>query len=203
MREAGLCRARAVGCRVVHPVGAAGGAADFSSGVRVWEGPDGGREVGGGAVGPAACLCCSVHGRGCACGARAPPARSRTSRCAPSQLQYGDSKDNPLKYWLYKEEEGRRHRKHREPDRGKKHQEKSSTREKREQHSKEKGSSLPEREGDAGHKEKRHEEGLRFSDERLHGRVDRRERSSKEERRRRDPKVRVWCSWPRGCPLSP
>ncbi|XP_045693812.1 cytoplasmic dynein 2 intermediate chain 1 isoform X2 [Phyllostomus hastatus] len=112
----------------------------------------------------------------------------RERRYRERKLQYGDSKDNPLKYWLYKEEEGRRHRKHREPDRGKKHQEKSSTREKRERHSKEKGSSLSEREGDAGHKEKRHEEGLHFSDERHHSRGDRRERSSKEERRKREPK---------------
>ncbi|KAF6073034.1 hypothetical protein HJG60_020293 [Phyllostomus discolor] len=112
----------------------------------------------------------------------------RERRYRERKLQYGDSKDNPLKYWLYKEEEGRRHRKHREPDRGKKHQEKSSTRERRERHSKEKGSSLSEREGDAGHKERRREEGGHFSDERHHSRADRRERSSKEERRKREPK---------------
>ncbi|XP_045054675.2 cytoplasmic dynein 2 intermediate chain 1 isoform X3 [Desmodus rotundus] len=114
--------------------------------------------------------------------------KERERRYRERKLQYGDSKDNPLKYWLYKEEEGRRHRKHREPDRGKKHQEKSSTREKRERHSKEKGSSLSEREGDAGHKEKHHEEGLHFRDERHRSRVDRGERLSKEERRKREPK---------------
>ncbi|KAM5302622.1 cytoplasmic dynein 2 intermediate chain 1 isoform 2-T2 [Glossophaga mutica] len=113
----------------------------------------------------------------------------RERRYRERKLQYGDSKDNPLKYWLYKEEEGRRHRRHREPDRGKKHhREKSSTRERRERHSKDKGSALSERDGDAGHKEKRHEEGLHVGDERHHGRVDRRERPSKEERRKREPK---------------
>ncbi|XP_036987801.2 cytoplasmic dynein 2 intermediate chain 1 isoform X2 [Artibeus jamaicensis] len=112
----------------------------------------------------------------------------RERRYRERKLQYGDSKDNPLKYWLYKEEEGRGHRRHREPDRGRRHHEKSSTREKRERHSKEKSSSLSKREEDTGHKEKRREEGLHFSDERHHGRVDRRERSSKEERRKREPK---------------
>ncbi|KAI5217749.1 Cytoplasmic Dynein 2 Intermediate Chain 1 [Manis pentadactyla] len=54
------------------------------------------------------------------------------------KLQYGDSKDSPLKYWLYKEEGERRHRKQKEPDGEKKHQEKSSTRKRREKHPKEK-----------------------------------------------------------------
>ncbi|XP_036905420.1 cytoplasmic dynein 2 intermediate chain 1 [Sturnira hondurensis] len=110
----------------------------------------------------------------------------RERRYRERKLQYGDSKDNPLKYWLYKEEEGGRHRKHRESDRGKRRHEKSSTGEKRERHS------LSEREGNAEHKEKRQEEGLHFGNERQHerqhGRVDRRERSSKEERRKREPK---------------
>ena len=142
-------------------------------------------------------LCRSVQGR------RVRTLHAHAPPLCPSQLQYGDSKDNPLKYWLYKEEEGRRHRKHREPDRGKKHQEKSSTREKRERHSKEKGSSLSEREGDAGHKEKHHEEGLHFRDERHRSRVDRGERLSKEERRKREPKVGVCAPHPKAAPSRP
>uniref|UniRef100_A0A8C2P578 Cytoplasmic dynein 2 intermediate chain 1 n=1 Tax=Capra hircus TaxID=9925 RepID=A0A8C2P578_CAPHI len=69
----------------------------------------------------------------------------RERRYRERKLQYGDSKDNPLKYWLYKEEGERRHRKQKEPDREKKHREKSSTREK---NSKEKGSSFSDKEGE-------------------------------------------------------
>ncbi|XP_030682216.1 WD repeat-containing protein 60 isoform X3 [Nomascus leucogenys] len=112
----------------------------------------------------------------------------RERRYRERKLQYRDSKDNPLKYWLYKEEGERRHRKPREPDRDKKHREKSSTREKREKYSKEKSNSFSDKEGEERHKEKRHKEGLRFDDERHRSNVDRKERSAKDEHRKRESK---------------
>ncbi|XP_066241863.1 cytoplasmic dynein 2 intermediate chain 1 isoform X3 [Saccopteryx leptura] len=112
----------------------------------------------------------------------------RERRYRERKLQYGDSQDNPLEYWLYKEDSERRHRKHKEPDQGKKHQEKSSIREKREKYSKEKSSALFGKEGEERHKEKRHREGFRVNDERHRGSMDRKERSLKEEHREREPK---------------
>ncbi|XP_011796993.1 PREDICTED: WD repeat-containing protein 60 [Colobus angolensis palliatus] len=112
----------------------------------------------------------------------------RERRYRERKLQYGDSKDNPLKYWLYKEEGDRRHRKPREPDRDKKHREKSSTREKREKYSKEKSNSFSEKGGEERHKEKRHKEGLHFDDERHRSSVDRKERSAKDEHKKRESK---------------
>lgn len=113
----------------------------------------------------------------------------RERRYRERKLQYGDSKDNPLKYWLYKEEGDRRHRKPRDPDRDKKHREKSSTREKREKYSKEKSNSFSEKEGEERHKEKRHKEVLHFDDERHRTSVDRKERSAKDEHKKRESKV--------------
>ncbi|XP_036720042.1 cytoplasmic dynein 2 intermediate chain 1 isoform X2 [Balaenoptera musculus] len=107
----------------------------------------------------------------------------RERRYRERKLQYGDSKDNPLKYWLYKEEGERRHRKQKEPDREKKHREKSSTREKREKYSKEKSSSFSDKEGEERHKEKRHKEGFRVDEAKQRGSVD-----EKEEHRRREAK---------------
>uniref|UniRef100_G3TF59 Cytoplasmic dynein 2 intermediate chain 1 n=1 Tax=Loxodonta africana TaxID=9785 RepID=G3TF59_LOXAF len=104
------------------------------------------------------------------------------------KLQYGDSKDNPLKYWLYKEEGERRHRKQKEQDREKKHREKSSTREKREKIPKEKSNSFSDKEGEKRHKEKRHKEGVHFDEERHRSSLDKKERSSKEEHKKRDSK---------------
>ncbi|XP_016052419.1 PREDICTED: WD repeat-containing protein 60 [Miniopterus natalensis] len=112
----------------------------------------------------------------------------RERRYRERKLQYGDSKDNPLNYWLYKEDGERRHRRHKDPDRGKKHQEKSSTREKREKYSKEKSILLSKNEGEKRHKEKRHKEGFHLDDERHQSSMDRKERSSKEEHRKREPK---------------
>ncbi|XP_013365125.1 PREDICTED: WD repeat-containing protein 60 [Chinchilla lanigera] len=103
----------------------------------------------------------------------------RERRYRERKLQYGDSKDNPLKYWLYKEEGERRHRK--------KHGEKSSTREKREKYSKEKSSSFSDKEGEERRKEKRHKEGFHAEEERHRSNVERKERSSKEEHRKREP----------------
>lgn len=105
-----------------------------------------------------------------------------------AQLQYGDSKDNPLQYWLYKEEGERRHKKSRDPDREKKHREKSSTRDKRDRHSKEKSNSYPEKEEER-HKERRHKDSSHVEDERHRGHAEKKERSLKDEHRRRDPKV--------------
>uniref|UniRef100_A0A8D2HI73 Cytoplasmic dynein 2 intermediate chain 1 n=1 Tax=Urocitellus parryii TaxID=9999 RepID=A0A8D2HI73_UROPR len=102
-------------------------------------------------------------------------------------LQYGDSKDNPLKYWLYKEDGERRHRKPREADRERKHREKSSTREKRERHSKEKSNAFSDKEGEERHKEKRHKEAFHF-DERHRSSMDKKERLWKEEHRKRESK---------------
>lgn len=104
------------------------------------------------------------------------------------QLQYGDSKDNPLKYWLYREEGERRHRKQKEPDREKKHREKSGTRERREKSSKEKGSSFCGKEGEERHRERRHKEGVHAGEERPRGHAERKERSRREEHRRREAK---------------
>uniref|UniRef100_A0A8C6AEJ6 Cytoplasmic dynein 2 intermediate chain 1 n=1 Tax=Marmota marmota marmota TaxID=9994 RepID=A0A8C6AEJ6_MARMA len=103
------------------------------------------------------------------------------------RLQYGDSKDNPLKYWLYKEGGERRHRKPREADRERKHREKSSTREKKERHSKEKSSAFSDKEGEERHKEKRHKEAFHF-DERHRSSMDEKERLWKEEHRKRESK---------------
>ncbi|GAB1297869.1 Cytoplasmic dynein 2 intermediate chain 1 [Apodemus speciosus] len=104
------------------------------------------------------------------------------------KLQYGDSKENPLNYWLYKEEGEKKHRKVKDTDREKKHREKSSTREKRERHSKEKGSSLSDREVEDRHREKRHKEGLHYDEERRRSHTDKKERSSKEEHKKRESK---------------
>ncbi|XP_008065338.1 WD repeat-containing protein 60 [Carlito syrichta] len=112
----------------------------------------------------------------------------RERRYRERKLQYGYSKDNPLKYWLYKEEDERRHRKSREPDREKNHQEKSSTRDKREKYSKEKSNSFSDKEGEERHKEKRHKEGFYFDDERHHSNMGKKERSSKEEHKKRESK---------------
>ncbi|XP_049737638.1 cytoplasmic dynein 2 intermediate chain 1 isoform X1 [Elephas maximus indicus] len=112
----------------------------------------------------------------------------RERRYRERKLQYGDSKDNPLKYWLYKEEGERRHRKQKEQDREKKHREKSSTREKREKIPKEKSNSFSDKEGEKRHKEKRHKEGVHFDEERHRSSLDKKERSSKEEHKKRDSK---------------
>ncbi|XP_021096482.1 WD repeat-containing protein 60 isoform X3 [Heterocephalus glaber] len=102
----------------------------------------------------------------------------RERRYRERKLQYGSSKDNPLKYWLYKEEE-RRHRK--------KHREKSHTREKREKYSKEKSSSFSDKEGEERHRETRHKESFHVDEERHRSNAERKERSSKEEPRKREP----------------
>ncbi|KAM4874645.1 cytoplasmic dynein 2 intermediate chain 1 isoform 2-T2 [Thomomys bottae] len=109
----------------------------------------------------------------------------RERRYRERKLQYGDNKDNPLKFWLYKEEDERRHRKPREGDREKKHQEKSSTREKREKHLKEKGNFVTDKEGEERHREKRHRD---LDDERHRSHTDRKERLSKEEHRKKESK---------------
>ncbi|XP_052040802.1 cytoplasmic dynein 2 intermediate chain 1 isoform X3 [Apodemus sylvaticus] len=112
----------------------------------------------------------------------------RERRYRERKLQYGDSKENPLNYWLYKEEGEKKHRKVKDTDREKKHREKSSTREKRERHSKEKGSSLSDREVEDRHREKRHKEGLHYDEERRRSHTDKKERSSKEEHKKRESK---------------
>ncbi|XP_037691636.1 cytoplasmic dynein 2 intermediate chain 1 isoform X2 [Choloepus didactylus] len=112
----------------------------------------------------------------------------RERRYRERKLQYGDSKDNPLKYWLYKEEGERRHRRPKEQDQEKKHREKSSTREKREKFSKEKSNLFSEKEGEERHKEKQHKEGYHFDDEKYRNNMDKKERSSKEEHRKRESK---------------
>ncbi|KAM9698449.1 cytoplasmic dynein 2 intermediate chain 1 isoform 6-T6 [Dama dama] len=112
----------------------------------------------------------------------------RERRYRERKLQYGDSKDNPLKYWLYREEGERRHRKQKEPEREKKHREKSATRERREKSSKEKGSSFSDKEGEERHRERRHKEGVPAGEERPRGHAERKERSRREEHRRREAK---------------
>ncbi|XP_048196509.1 cytoplasmic dynein 2 intermediate chain 1 isoform X4 [Perognathus longimembris pacificus] len=109
----------------------------------------------------------------------------RERRYRERKLQYGDNKDNPLKFWLYKEEDERRHRKPREVDREKKHQEKSSTREKREKHLKEKGNLLTDKEGEERHREKRYRD---LDDERHRSHTERKERVSKDEHKKRESK---------------
>ncbi|XP_041608654.1 cytoplasmic dynein 2 intermediate chain 1 isoform X2 [Vulpes lagopus] len=112
----------------------------------------------------------------------------RERRYRERKLQYGDSKDNPLKYWLYKEEGERRHRKQKEPDREKKHREKSSTREKRDKYAKEKSNSSSDKKGEERHKDKRHKEGSHFDEERHHSSTDKRERLPREEPKKRESK---------------
>uniref|UniRef100_A0A8C6W2T1 Cytoplasmic dynein 2 intermediate chain 1 n=1 Tax=Nannospalax galili TaxID=1026970 RepID=A0A8C6W2T1_NANGA len=110
----------------------------------------------------------------------------RERRYRERKLQYGGGKDNPLNYWLYKEEGERKHRRTRDTDREKKHREKSSTRGRGEKHSKEKGSSLSNREGEDRHRERR-KEGL-HREERRPSHTDGKERPSKEEHKRRESK---------------
>ena len=122
-------------------------------------------------------------------------------RGSRSQLQYGDSQDNPVQYWLYKEGGERRHRRQKEPDRERRHREKSSMREKRDKHSREKSNSFSDKEGEDRHREKRHREGARLDEERHPGDTGRKERSSREELRKRESKVpfltlRSLCSHP-------
>uniref|UniRef100_A0A8C0SSQ8 Cytoplasmic dynein 2 intermediate chain 1 n=1 Tax=Canis lupus familiaris TaxID=9615 RepID=A0A8C0SSQ8_CANLF len=112
----------------------------------------------------------------------------RERRYRERKLQYGDSKDNPLKYWLYKEEGERRHRKQKEPDREKKHREKSSTREKRDKYAKEKSNSSSDKKGEERHKDKRHKEGSHLDEERHHSSTDKRERLTREEPKKRESK---------------
>ncbi|XP_021091206.1 cytoplasmic dynein 2 intermediate chain 1 isoform X4 [Mesocricetus auratus] len=112
----------------------------------------------------------------------------RERRYRERKLQYGDSKENPLNYWLYKEESEKRHRKTKDADREKRHRERSSTREKREKHSKEKGSSLSDREVEDRHRERRHKEGLHHDEEKRRSHTDKRERSVKEEHKKREAK---------------
>lgn len=109
-----------------------------------------------------------------------------------SKLQYGDSKENPLNYWLYKEEGEKKHRKVRDPDRDKRHRDRSSTREKREKHSKEKGNSLSDRDVEERHREKRHREGPHHDEERRRSHADKKERSGREEHKRREAKVSLF-----------
>uniref|UniRef100_A0A8C3X2H8 Cytoplasmic dynein 2 intermediate chain 1 n=1 Tax=Catagonus wagneri TaxID=51154 RepID=A0A8C3X2H8_9CETA len=115
----------------------------------------------------------------------------RERRYRERKLQYGDSRDNPLKYWLYKEEDERRHRRQKEPDRGRKHREKSSTQEKRDKYSKEKSNSFSDKEGEERHKEKRHKDSVHFDDERPRSHVDKKEPGRREakndEHRNRGP----------------
>ncbi|XP_006887753.1 PREDICTED: WD repeat-containing protein 60 [Elephantulus edwardii] len=111
----------------------------------------------------------------------------RERRYRERKLQYGDSKENPLKYWLYNEESERRHRRPKEQDREKKHREKSM-REKREKIRKEKSIFFTEKEGEERHKEKHHKEGVHFDEERHHSSIHKKERASKEEHKKRDSK---------------
>nr|XP_042117220.1 cytoplasmic dynein 2 intermediate chain 1 isoform X3 [Peromyscus maniculatus bairdii] len=112
----------------------------------------------------------------------------RERRYRERKLQYGDSKENPLNYWLYKEESEKKHRKARDADRERRHRDRSSTREKREKHSKEKGNSLSDRETEERPREKRHKEGLHHDEERRRSHSDKKERSAKEEHRKREAK---------------
>ncbi|XP_057587438.1 cytoplasmic dynein 2 intermediate chain 1 isoform X4 [Hippopotamus amphibius kiboko] len=112
----------------------------------------------------------------------------RERRYRERKLRYGDSRDRPLKYWLYKEEGERRHRKQKEPDREKTHREKSGTREKREKYSKEKSSPFSDKEGEARHKEKHRKEGVHGGEERRRSGVDRKQRPWEEEHSRREAK---------------
>ncbi|XP_055990801.1 cytoplasmic dynein 2 intermediate chain 1 isoform X2 [Sorex fumeus] len=112
----------------------------------------------------------------------------RERRYRERKLQYGDSKDNPLKYWLYKEEGERRHRRHRDPDRERRHREKSSA-EKRERHPKDKSSPFSDREGEERPRERRHKDGSHGDGERHRGSgSERKERPPKDEHRRREAK---------------
>uniref|UniRef100_A0A8C2QF71 Cytoplasmic dynein 2 intermediate chain 1 n=1 Tax=Cricetulus griseus TaxID=10029 RepID=A0A8C2QF71_CRIGR len=112
----------------------------------------------------------------------------RERRYRERKLQYGDSKENPLNYWLYKEESEKRHRKVKDADREKRRRERSSTREKREKHSREKGSSVCDRDGEDRHREKRHKDGLHHDEDRRRSHSDKKERSGKDEHKRREAK---------------
>lgn len=110
---------------------------------------------------------------------------------SPSQLQYGDRKDNPLQYWLYKEGGERRHRRQKEPDRERKHGGKSSTREKRDKHSEEGSNLFTDKGGEERHGERRRRGGSHDDDEDEERRsaAGGRARPSGEEPRARESKV--------------
>ncbi|XP_029776687.1 WD repeat-containing protein 60 [Suricata suricatta] len=93
--------------------------------------------------------------------------KERERRYRERKLQYGDNRDTPLQYWLYKEGGERRHRRHREPDREQTRGGKGSTRERRDKHSREKSHSFSDKGGEERrHREKRHGEGSRVGEER-------------------------------------
>ncbi|XP_051008441.1 cytoplasmic dynein 2 intermediate chain 1 [Acomys russatus] len=114
----------------------------------------------------------------------------RERRYRERKLQYGDSKENPLHYWLYKEDNERKHKRVKDADREKKHREKSSTREKRERHTKDKASvlTLTDREVDERHREKRHRVGLHHDEDRRRSHTEKKERALKEEHKKRESK---------------
>ncbi|XP_003983320.2 cytoplasmic dynein 2 intermediate chain 1 isoform X1 [Felis catus] len=112
----------------------------------------------------------------------------RERRYRERKLRYGDSQENPVQYWLYKEGGERRHRRQKEADRERRHREKSSVREKRDKHSREKSNSFSDKEGEDRHREKRHREGARLDEERHPGDTGRKERSSREELMKRESK---------------
>ncbi|XP_065795712.1 cytoplasmic dynein 2 intermediate chain 1 isoform X4 [Muntiacus reevesi] len=112
----------------------------------------------------------------------------RERRYRERKLHYGDSKDHPLKYWLYREEGERRHRRQKEPEREKQHHEKSGPRERREKSSKEKGSSFSDRDGEQRHRDRRRKEGVPAGEERPRGHAERKARSRGEEHSRREAK---------------
>ncbi|XP_072820139.1 cytoplasmic dynein 2 intermediate chain 1 isoform X3 [Vicugna pacos] len=105
----------------------------------------------------------------------------RERRYRERKLRYGDSRDSPLKYWLYQEEGERPHRWQEE----RKRREKSHARERRDKSAKDSSHSLSDRGGEERRRDRRLTEGFPSEDERLRGHADRKDRPWREEQWRR------------------
>nr|XP_031311701.1 WD repeat-containing protein 60 isoform X6 [Camelus dromedarius] len=108
----------------------------------------------------------------------------RERRYRERKLRYGDSRDNPLKYWLYQEEGERPHRWQEE----RKRREKSHARERRDKSAKDSSRLLSDRGGEERRRDRRLTEGFPSEDERPRGHADRKDRPWREEQWRRAAK---------------
>ncbi|XP_074222726.1 cytoplasmic dynein 2 intermediate chain 1 isoform X3 [Camelus bactrianus] len=110
--------------------------------------------------------------------------KERERRYRERKLRYGDSRDNPLKYWLHQEEGERPHRWQEE----RKRREKSRARERRDKSAKDSSRLLSDRGGEERRRDRRLTEGFPSEDERPRGHADRKDRPWREEQWRRAAK---------------
>ncbi|EPY89240.1 WD repeat-containing protein 60 [Camelus ferus] len=110
--------------------------------------------------------------------------KERERQYRERKLRYGDSRDNPLKYWLHQEEGERPHRWQEE----RKRREKSRARERRDKSAKDSSRLLSDRGGEERRRDRRLTEGFPSEDERPRGHADRKDRPWREEQWRRAAK---------------